>query len=69
MRLQNVDTNFTIQNISSGRTQGVGQFTLSGLTTLAIQVNGSITGVISPNFGLSAGQGYQQAYIQLFKVA
>ena len=69
MRLQNVDTNFTIQNISSGRTQGIGQFTLSGTTTLAIQVNGSITGVISPKFGLPAGQGYQQAYIQLFKVA
>jgi hypothetical protein len=69
MRLQNVDTSFTIQNISSGRTQGVGQFTLSGLTTLAIQVNGSITGVISPQFGLPIGQGYQQSYIQLFKVA
>ena len=69
MRLQNVDTSFTIQNISSGRTQGVGQFTLSGLTTCAIQVNGSITGVISPQFSLPIGQGYQQAYIQLFKVA
>lgn len=69
MRLQNVDTNFTIQNISSGRYQGIGQFTLSGLTTCAIQVNGSITGVIAPSFSLQIGQGYQQAYIQLFKVA
>jgi len=69
MRLQNVDTNFTIQNISVGRTIGVGQFTLSGLTTLAIQVNGSITGVVTPQFTLPIGQGYQQSYIQLFKVA
>jgi hypothetical protein len=69
MRLQNVDTNFTIQNISSGRYQGIGQFTLSGLTTCAIQVNGSITGVIAPSFSVPIGQGYQQAYIQLFKVA
>lgn len=69
MRLQNIDTNFTIQNISSGRYQGIGQFTLSGLTTCAIQVNGSITGVIAPSFSVLIGQGYQQAYIQLFKVA
>lgn len=69
MRLQNVDTNFTIQNISSGRYEGIGQFTLSGLTTCAIQINGNITGVIAPQFSVPIGQGYQQAYIQLFKVA
>ncbi len=74
LRLLNIDTTTVLQNIcyaigtSVTSLNGTGQFTLSGTTTLSLQIRWSDPSGEGPSY-IYASAGYQSAYMQFWKIA